>query len=156
MGKKLPIMSYSKIWRILVIDDLPRWGETIQAMAVMLKCQVRIVTNLQAAVRELGSWSPHLILLDLHMPWESWEPLPRLSKKYPPSQKALAFCEQVTTEPSLKHILVVIVSVESQAIHQERAAQAGAHLFLTKGEFTVGHLEGLLGQLAEIYQPDDY
>lgn len=148
-------MSHSKVWRILVIDDLPRWGETIQDMGTLLHCQVRVVTNLQAAVRELGHWFPHLILLDLHMPWESWEPLPGFSQKYPPSQKALAFCEQVTTEAALKHILVVIVSVENQTVHQELAAQAGAHLFLTKGEFTVNHLEGLLAQLEDIYQPND-
>ncbi|MCB8944807.1 MAG: response regulator [Ardenticatenaceae bacterium] len=148
-------MTYSKIWRILVVDDLPRWGETIQDMAHLLHCQVRVVTNLQAAVRELMNWSPHLILLDLHMPWESWEPLPELNQKYTPDQKALAFCEQVTTSPPLKHILVVIVSVESQPIHQERAALAGAHRYFTKGEFKIEQFQSLLDQLEAIYKPDD-
>jgi CheY-like chemotaxis protein len=89
------------------------------------------------------------------MPWETWQPQPKLSQKYSPNQKALAFCEQITTSPALKHLLVVIVSVESQVIHQQRAAQAGAHRYFTKGDFKTEHLESLLAQLEEIYRPEE-
>lgn len=140
-------------WRILVVDDLPVWGESVQAMAAMLDCDVHVATNLNAAVRELGNWSPHLILLDLHMPWDAWEPLPSLRRKYKPNQRTLAFCEQVTTEPTLNHIVIVIVSVENQIEHQEKAFHAGAHRFYTKGEFTTQQLEDLLKQMHTIYIP---
>ncbi len=147
-------MSDTKRWRVLVVDDLPRWGEIIRDMSSVLNCKVHVATNLRAAVRELAQWQPHLILLDLHMPWESWDPLPQFSQKYPPSQKTLAFCDQVTSEPSLKHILVVMVSVENQIVHQEQAAKAGAHTFYTKGEFSVDYLQGLLTQLESINTPE--
>jgi CheY-like chemotaxis protein len=142
-------------WRILVVDDLPLWGESVQTMAAMLECDVHVATNLNAAVRELGHWSPHLILLDLHMPWDAWEPLAELRHKYEPNQRTLAFCEQVTREPSLNHIVVVVVSVENQVEHQEKAFKAGAHRFFTKGEFTTQLLDDLLDQLHDIYAPSE-
>ena len=135
-------------WRVLVVDDLPTWGDGVMSMAELLKCEVRAVTNLQDAVRELSRWQPQLIILDLHMPRDEWEPEPLLRLKYKPNQKTLAFCEQVTTHPLLQHVVVAMVSVENQREQQALALEAGAHFFYTKGDFGVERFEFLLSQLA--------
>ncbi len=135
-------------WRVLVVDDLPTWGDGVMSMAELLQCEVRAVTNLQDAVRELAHWQPQLIILDLHMPRDEWEPEPLLRLKYKPNQKTLAFCEQVTTHPLLQHVVVAMVSVENQREQQALALEAGAHFFYTKGDFGVERFEFLLSQLA--------
>lgn len=139
-------------WRILVVDDLPVWAESIKLLADLFSCDVRLATNLQAAVRELAQWSPHLILLDLHMPWDTWEPLPAIGHKYRMDQRSLAFCEQVRSEPSLNHIIVAITSVENQLEHQQMAFHAGAHRYYSKGDFSTPQLEDLLSQVQAIYR----
>jgi CheY-like chemotaxis protein len=134
-------------WRVLIVDDLPTWGDSISSIAGLFNCDVRVTTNLTAAVRELARWQPQLIILDLHMPRDEWEPLPLLGLKYKPNQKTLAFCEQVTTHPQLSHVVVAMVSVENQVEQQALALDAGAHFFYTKGDFDVEKFEFLLSQL---------
>ena len=138
-------------WRILVVDDMPVWADSIKLLANLLNCDVRLATNLQSAVRELGQWLPHLILLDLHMPWDGWEPLPAIGHKYRMDQRSLAFCEQVRSEPSLSHIIIAITSVESQLEHQQMAFHAGAHRYYSKGDFSTQQLEDLLAQVQAVY-----
>lgn len=137
-------------WRVLIVDDLPKWGDSISSMASLFDCDVRVTTNLSAAVRELARWQPQLIILDLHMPRDEWEPVPQLALKYKPNQKTLAFCEQVTTHPQLSHVLVAMVSVENQLEQQALALEAGAHFFYTKGDFNVEKFEFLLSQLTAV------
>lgn len=135
-------------WRVLVVDDLPAWGDGVRSIAGLFDCELRVTTNLSAAVRELARWQPQLIILDLHMPRDEWEPEPLLRLKYKPNQKTLAFCEQVTTHPQLQHVIVAMVSVENQLEQQALALEAGAHCFYTKGDFGVEKFESLLSQLA--------
>lgn len=133
-------------YRLLVVDDMPQWAETIRQFATLFPCHVRHATNLTAALQTVARWQPHVILLDLHMPRDDWQPVAAMRQKYRPNQKTLAFCEQVTTHPKLQDIIVVITSVEDQAEQQEAAVAAGAHHFYTKAEFTVNHLYDLLRQ----------
>jgi CheY-like chemotaxis protein len=134
-------------WRVLIVDDLPTWGDSVGSLATLLGCQVRTAANLSAAVRELARWRPHLIILDWHMPRDEWEPVPALQKKYKPNQKTLAFWEQVTTHPQLSHILIAMVSVENQFEQQKLALDAGAHFFYTKGDFDSEKFAFLISQL---------
>ena len=134
-------------YRILIVDDLPVWADSASAIAGLFNCETRVATTLNTAVRELARWRPQLIILDLHMPCDTWEPVPALRKKYLPTQKTLAFCEQVTTHPQLSHVVVAIVSVENQVEQQMLALQAGAHFFYTKGDFDAAKFSFLLDQL---------
>lgn len=143
----------SPFWRVLVVDDLPIWADSVSLFANHFNCQVHIATNLSKAVQELAVWRPHLIILDLHMPRDPWEPIPRLRQKYRPNQKTLAFCEQVTSHPELRKVVVAMASVEEQREQQEQAWQAGAHYFFNKGNFTVETFEKLLHHVQEINTP---
>ncbi len=136
-------------WRILVVDDMSIWANTIRHFSTLFNCEVRHAARLTAAVQELARWKPHLIILDLHMPRDSWQPTTSLQGKYAPDQKTLAFCEQVIAHPKLSNILVTITSVEEQAEQQAIAMSAGAHHFFTKGEFGVEQFSTLLIEVAQ-------
>ncbi|KAA3659303.1 MAG: response regulator [Chloroflexi bacterium] len=136
-------------WRILVVDDMSIWAETIRQFSTLFNCKVRHAARVGAAVQELARWKPHLILLDLHMPRDPWQPIAALQGKYSSDYKTLAFCEQVTSHPKLSHILVAITSVEEQAEQQAFALSAGAHHFFTKGEFNVEQFSLLLTEVAK-------
>lgn len=138
--------------RILVVDDMSVWANTIRQFSTLFHCEVRHASRLTAAVQELARWQPHLIILDLHMPRDPWQPIPTLRGKYAPDQHTLAFCEQVTTHPKLAHILVAITSVEEQAEQQTLARAAGAHYYFTKGEFNVEQLTQLLADVEKRIQ----
>lgn len=134
-------------WRILIIDDLPVWATVIRDMAALLQSEVSLATNLSVAMRMLNNWEPHLILLDMHMPRDKWEPLAALQEKYDPSLKTLAFCEQITSDPKWSQVMVVMTSVEEQSRLQELASTAGAHAFFTKDDFNGQKLQELLRQI---------
>lgn len=135
-------------WRILIVDDLPVWAASVRSMAQRLNGEVRLATNLKAAVRALRHWEPHLVLLDLHMPRDTWEPIETLSNRYAPHLKTLAFCEQITSHPDLTKVMVVMTSVEEQPRLQELAAVAGAHDFYTKDDFNTEKLRKILEEVA--------
>ena len=136
-------------WHVLVVDDMAIWANTIRHFSTLFNCEVRHASRLTAAVQELARWKPHLIILDLHMPRDPWQPIPELQGKYAPDQKTLAFCEQVTSHPKLAHILVTITSVEQQPEQQAIAISAGAHHFFTKGEFDVDKFTSLLVEVSQ-------
>jgi CheY-like chemotaxis protein len=136
-------------WRVLVVDDMAIWANTIRHFSSLFNCEVRHASRLTAAVQELTRWKPQLIILDLHMPRDPWQPIPALQGKYAPDQKTLAFCEQVTTHPKLAHVLVTITSVEQQPEQQANAMSAGAHYFFTKGDFDVDKFTSLLVEVSQ-------
>lgn len=145
----VPDNPEGKPWRVLVVDDMAIWANTIRHFSTLFNCEVRHASRLTAAVQELARWKPHLIILDLHMPRDPWQPIPELQGKYAPDQKTLAFCEQVTSHPKLAHILVTITSVEQQPEQQAIAMSAGAHHFFTKGEFDVDKFTSLFVEVSQ-------
>lgn len=142
---KLPALhSDGNQWRVLIVDDLPRWAEVILDYSKILPCDIRHATSLVVAAQILKTWKPQLILLDLHMPRDDWKPHETLRDKYLMDQKTLAFCEQITTLSPAEATMVVITSVEKQEVEQQRALDAGAFRFYTKENFRLDDLEELL------------
>lgn len=133
----IPPPATGELWRVLVVDDLPVWVNQIHDYCRLFPCEVRHAARLSAAAQEVARWHPHLIILDLHMPRDPWQPIEALQGRYPPDQKTLAFCEQVVTHPKLKDIIVIFCSVEEQAEQQALTRKAGAADFFTKGEFSI-------------------
>ena len=141
-------------WRILVVDDRFKFGETVRDIATLFGCTTHLALNLSAAVHQLIHWEPHLILLDLHLPPDEWEPVPALQTKYDPTQRSLALCEQITSHPRFQNITVCIVTVDDQPQQRMLANQAGAHFFWTKSEFGADALEVTLRHVQAATQPD--
>lgn len=152
LHRKVILMNVQP-WRILVVDDRFKFGETVKDIAVLFGCTTRVVLNLPAAVHQLVHWNPHLILLDLHLPPDEWDPVPALQKKYNPTQRSLALCEQITSHARFQHITVCIVTVDDQPEQRNLAKQAGAHYFWTKSDFGADALEVTLHRVRATNQP---
>ena len=148
----IPPPAPGELWRVLVVDDLPIWANQMRDYGRLFPCEIRHAARLAAAAQELARWHPHLIILDLHMPRDPWQPVAPLQAKYPADQKTLAFCEQIVTHPKLQDIFVVFTSVEEQPEQQALTRQAGAADFFTKGEFSVALFARVLQRAYEHQQ----
>jgi CheY-like chemotaxis protein len=131
-------------WRVLIIDDRAKFADAVRDMAHLYGCETRTALNLSTAVQEVTQWQPHLVILDLHMPVDKWEPKPALGAKYNLTQRSLAFCEQLTTHPRLHHVVVCVVSVDNQVEQVQLAEHAGAHRFWPKDGFGANEFEEML------------
>jgi CheY-like chemotaxis protein len=145
-------------WRILVVDDRVQFVNGVRDMAVLIDCDVKAAFSLKTAAEELTNeklahWTPHLILLDLHLPSRGWKPHAVLRDQYDPTLYALAFCRQVRAHPRLKNVVVCIVTVDDQQEQREMARQAGAHAFYLKDGFHYDTLETLLAHLEAMHSP---
>ena len=149
---EIPPPAPGELWRVLVVDDLPVWANQMRDYGRLFPCEVRHAVRLSAAAQELARWRPHLIILDFHMPHDSWQPIAALQGKYPPDQKTLAFCEQVVSHPKLKDIFVIFSSVEEQPEQKALTRQAGAADFFSKGEFSVALFARVLQRVYEHQQ----
>ncbi|HEX3052150.1 MAG TPA: hypothetical protein VHP83_15935 [Aggregatilineaceae bacterium] len=147
-------MSDLSPWRVLIVDDRPAFAAEVRRIASLFNCNLVAVPDLIGAIRVIRRMPPHLILLDLHLPSDDeWEPSPELQKKYDPTQKSLAFCEIVTTHPTLSSITICVVSVDNQPAQMETVKQAGAHAFCLKSDFNVDFFEKLLQHIASSFTP---
>ena len=139
--------------RVLVVDDLIHWADSIKKYSLLYNCEVHHAVNFPAAIKDVRQWRPQLILLDLHMPSDSWQPEATLKMAYGPARKSLAFCKQITSHPQLQDVIVVITSVENQAEHMQAGVEAGAFAFYTKPDFTVDIFEALLAEAEKRANP---
>ncbi len=132
--------------RVLVVDDLLYWADSIRKYSLLYDCEIRHAVNFPAAIKEVRRWRPQIILLDLHMPPDDWKPEESLKQVYGPARKSLAFCKQITSHPKLQEVLVIITSVENQTEHLEAGLAAGAFAFYTKPDFSVEVFGGLMAE----------
>lgn len=132
---------------VLVVDDMSLWADTIAGYCVVSDCDMRHATNLTTAVQLVARWRPQLILLDMHLPRDGWEPAPPFQGKYPPNLRSLAFCDQVVSHPQLQQTRVIVTSVDDQQETKQRALAAGAFAYYTKGEFSLDVFSRLLENL---------
>lgn len=137
------------MFRVLVVDDRFEYGQLVKEMGDFLSCETLIVTNFSTAAQQIVDWDPHLLLLDMHLPQDSWEAVPSIREKYDPTQKSLAFCEQTRRHPRLRHTVVIFVSVDNQPEQKELAKSAGAHGYFTKDQFNTEKLEAVINKIRE-------
>mgnify|MGYP005838347967 CR=1 FL=1 len=128
--------------RILVVDDEQAIVETVVRNLQRLGPQFRFATAFNGfeAGRQLALFAPDLIVLDLMMP----------------GVDGLDVCRQVRSDPSTRHIKILVVTGYSSAEQLEAARRAGADDCLPKpfsGEELRDRVRRLLGIPAIAEQP---
>lgn len=118
--------------RVLVVNDDARLAETVSELLSEEGYDTRVVSDGQAAIEALASWSADVILLDLIMPHlDGW-----------------AFLRRRAVEPDLARPRVLVWSV-APADELQRARELGAEECLPGGATDPEHLllavKGLLG-----------
>ena len=102
--------------RILIADDTPQAAELLGEYLDGTGYAVRIAADGEQTLREVASWRPDLILLDVMMP--------RLS--------GFEVCKRLRADAATRGIGVLMVTALDQASDIERAVEAGTDDFLAK------------------------
>jgi DNA-binding response OmpR family regulator len=102
--------------RILIAEDNPQGAELLEAYVIEAGYETQIASDGESALQLIRNWKPDLVLLDVMMP--------KLS--------GFEVCKRIRTDPSTRHIAVLMVTALDQSSDVERAVEVGTHDFLTK------------------------
>ncbi len=101
---------------MLVVDDDPMVGELSRELLTDGGYKVTLLQDSMEAVATIKAQMPRLIVTDIMMPGVS----------------GMDICKAVRSDPTLKHIKIIVVSGKSYQIEKQRAFQFGADFFLQK------------------------
>ena len=109
---------------VLMIDDVPLFRDVVVHALKRAGHQVSCAANGAAAMEDLKTLRPDLILLDLAMP----------------EMNGLAFLRQLRSDKALSRTPVVVVSALSEAIEVKEAMKIGVQGHLLKSRFSLEQL----------------
>jgi len=101
---------------IVIVDDDPMVGELSRDLLTDEGYKVTLVQDSLEAIPTIKAQMPRLIVTDIMMPGIT----------------GMDICKSVKSDPSLKHIKIIVVSGKSYEVEKQRAFQFGADFFLQK------------------------
>ena len=101
---------------VVIIDDDPMVGELSRDLLQDAGYSVTLVQDSLEAIPTIKAQMPRLIITDIMMPGIT----------------GMDICKSVKSDPSLKHIKIIVVSGKSYDVEKQRAFQFGADFFLSK------------------------
>lgn len=118
--------------RVLVVDDDP---QIVELVLDGLR-RMRPTPKLEAAsdgyegILKVGTFRPHLLVLDLRMP----------------GLDGLEVCRRIKSSPATRATKILVITAFPQDFAEEQVREAGADVFLTK-PFTIGELKAQVRRL---------
>lgn len=109
-------MSTESKSRILIADDNPTNVELLEAFLADVDCEIATAVDGRDTLDKVTAFQPDLVLLDIMMPKVS----------------GFEVCKQIKSDPSRRHIIVLMVTALSELGDIERAVNAGCDDFLSK------------------------
>lgn len=109
-------MDTAKPPRILIVDDMPRNAELLEAYLAEEDYELRIAADGEQALEMVAEWKPDLLLLDIMMPKIS----------------GFEVCKSVKSDPATRHVAILVVTALDKSADVEKAVEAGADDFLSK------------------------
>lgn len=83
--------------RILIVDDIPTNVALIAAIIKKLNARQETAENGEEALSLIGSFKPHIVLLDLMMPGiDGWDIIKAIREKYSKEQMAIIVTSAIT------------------------------------------------------------
>ncbi|MBI5744611.1 MAG: response regulator, partial [Elusimicrobia bacterium] len=101
---------------VIIVDDDPMVGELSRDLLTDAGYAVTLVQDSLQAIPTIKEQMPRLIVTDIMMPGIT----------------GMDICKAVKSDPSLKHIKIIVVSGKSYDVEKQRAFQFGADFFLQK------------------------
>jgi DNA-binding response OmpR family regulator len=102
--------------RVLIADDEPNIVMSLQFLLEYEGYEVRTAADGEAALKALGDFHPHLVLLDVMMP----------------KRNGYEVCQAMRETPGLAGIKVVMLSAKGRDIDAEKGLALGADSYVTK------------------------
>ena len=109
-------MTNSSIPKILIADDNPQGAELLEVYLAGFPCETKVVHDGEQALKEVDSFRPDLVLLDIMMPKIS----------------GFEVCKRLRADEKLRGTRVIMVTALDQDADAERAVEAGADDFISK------------------------
>ena len=101
---------------VLVVDDEPNISLSLQFLMTQAGYEVRLASDGEAALQEVQSNPPDLILLDVNMPKRS----------------GFEVCETVRANTDWAQIRIVMLTAKGRDIEREQGLALGADDYITK------------------------
>ncbi|MCI0377387.1 MAG: response regulator [Gemmataceae bacterium] len=102
--------------RILIAEDHPESVELLEAYLDALDCDFAVAKDGEETLRQLKSFKPDVLLLDVMMPKIS----------------GFEVCKRLKADPATQDIVVLMVTALDQHHDIDKAVEAGTNDFLTK------------------------
>lgn len=102
--------------KVLIADDEPSIVTSLEFLMQRRGYEVRVARDGDEAMRLVGSFQPHVVLLDVMMPRRS----------------GVEVCREIRGNPAWRGIKVVMISAKGREIDVDRGVAAGADAYVTK------------------------
>ena len=102
--------------KVLIADDEPSIVTSLEFLMQRSGYEVRVARDGDEAMRLVGSFQPHVVLLDVMMPRRS----------------GVDVCREIRDNPAWRGIKVVMISAKGREADVERGVAAGADAYVTK------------------------
>ena len=122
-------------WKILAVDDDKGMRILLRAALERKGFQVVEASDGEAAVKQVFTSPPDLILMDVMMP----------------KMDGFTACQIIRNTESTAHIPIILLSALSSGQHKEKGLESGANLYLTKPVPSAILVETVIGILRDSY-----
>ena len=102
--------------KVLIADDEPSIVTSLEFLMQRSGYEVRVARDGDEAMRLVGSFQPHVVLLDVMMPRRS----------------GVDVCREIRDNPAWRGIKVVMISAKGREADVERGVAEGADAYVTK------------------------
>ena len=116
--------------KVLIVDDEPNIVAALDYLLQRSGYEVRIAANGEEALRQVETFGPDLVLLDVMMPQRS----------------GYDVCQRIRERPEWSSIKIVILSAKGRDAEVSKGLALGADLYVTK-PFSNAELVAQIGRL---------
>jgi len=116
--------------KVLIVDDEVNIVTALEFLLQRSGYEVTVAQNGAEALKQVESFAPDLVLLDVMMP--------RIS--------GYEVCRRMRERPDWKHIKIVMLSAKGREAEVSKGVSLGADLYVTK-PFSNNELVGKIGEL---------
>ena len=116
--------------KVLIVDDEPNIVAALEYLLQRSGYDVRSAPNGEEALRQVESFGPDLVLLDVMLPQRS----------------GYGVCQRVRERPEWNHIRILMLSARGRDAEVNKGLSLGADLYITK-PFSNAELVARIGEL---------
>jgi len=116
--------------KVLIVDDEPNIVAALEYLLQRKGYEIRIAADGEEALRQVRSFAPDLVLLDVMMP----------------RQSGYEVCQRIRERPEWSGVRIVMLSAKGREAEVSKGLSLGADLYITK-PFSSAELVARIGEL---------
>jgi DNA-binding response OmpR family regulator len=116
--------------KVLIVDDEPNIVAALEYLLQRKGYEIRIAADGEEALRQVQSFAPDLVLLDVMMP----------------RQSGYEVCQRIRERPEWSGVRIVMLSAKGREAEVSKGLSLGADFYITK-PFSSAELVARIGEL---------